>query len=372
MSENSTVNPGAVDTRQPSMEIGLYGFGEALPDPTTGATVSPQQRMAEVLEEAELAEQAGLDVFGVGEHHRPEMFVSNPAVVLAAAAARTSRIRLTSAVSVLGSADPVRLYQDFAMVDVLSSGRAEVMAGRGAFVESFPLFGREARDADALFVENLELLLRLREDPRLTWSGRFRPALDAAAVHPRAVQDRLPVWVGVGGTPSSALRAGRLGLPMALALIGGRPEHGLAPVAAHREGARQAGLAPLPVGTNSHGLVAPTSQAAADEFYPHYAGYHDRYFGERGAPPLTRERYDASIADHGVLVVGSPAQVVETILHHHELYGHSRYLMQTSIGSVPHRLVMRSIELLGTEVAPAVRAELRRQGRPAERAPTAG
>ncbi|NMH97560.1 LLM class flavin-dependent oxidoreductase [Pseudonocardia sp. K10HN5] len=353
------------------MEIGLYGFGEALPDPATGVATSSHRRMAEILEEVELAEQVGLDVFGVGEHHRPEMFVANPAVVLAAAAARTRRIRLTSAVSVLGSADPVRLFQDFALLDVLSNGRAEVMAGRGAFVESFPLFGREVQDSDALFVENIELLLRLREDPPVTWSGRFRPALDAVAVHPRPVQPRLPVWIGVGGTPSSALRAGHLGLPMALALIGGRPEHGLAPLTAHREGARQAGFGPLPVGINTHGLVAPTSQAAADEFFPHYAGYLNTYFGERGMPPLTRERFDGSIADHGVLVVGSPAQVVETILRHHELFGHDRYLMQTSIGSVPHRLVMRSIELFGTEVVPAVRAELRRPGREVERTPSA-
>ncbi|NMH91044.1 LLM class flavin-dependent oxidoreductase [Pseudonocardia bannensis] len=352
------------------MEIGLYGFGEALPDPTTGAATSPQQRMAEVLEEVELAEQVGLDVFGVGEHHRPEMFVSNPAVVLAAAAARTSRIRLTSAVSVLGSADPVRLFQDFALLDVLSDGRAELMVGRGAFVESFPLFGRQAQDSDALFVENLELLLRLREDPPVTWSGRFRPALEAAAVYPRPVRGTLPVWVGVGGTPSSALRAGRLGLPMALALIGGRPGHGLASLTAHREGARQSGSGPLPVGINTHGFVAPTSQAAADDFFPHYAGYFNAIFGERGMPPLTRERFDAAVTDHGLPVVGSPAQVVEAILGHHELFGHTRYLMQTSIGSVPHRLVMRSIELLGTEVAPAVRDELRRRDRGTERAPS--
>jgi probable LLM family oxidoreductase len=354
------------------MEIGLYGFGEALPDPTTGTTASPRQRMAELLEEAALAEQAGLDVFGVGEHHRPEMFVSNPAVVLAAAAARTSSIRLTSAVSVLGSADPVRLFQDFALLDVLSAGRAEVMVGRGAFVESFPLFGREARDADVLFVENLELLLRLREESPVTWSGRFRPGLEAASVQPRGVQERLPVWVGVGGTPSSALRAGRHGLPMALVLIGGTPQHGLAPLNAHREGARLAGLDPLPVAVTTHGFVAPTSQAATEEFYPHYAGYVDRYFGERGAPPLTPERFHGSIAGHGVLVVGSPAQVVETILSHHALFGHSRYLMQTSLGSLPHHLVMRSIELLGTEVAPAVRAELGRQDQGSEPAPATG
>jgi probable LLM family oxidoreductase len=342
---------------QTRFEIGLYGFGEALPDPTTGVPISPQQRMADLLEEAELAEQVGLDVFGVGEHHRPEMFIANPAVVLAAAAARTRRIRLTSAVSVLGSADPVRLFQDFALLDVVSDGRAEVMVGRGAFVESFPLFGRDVQDSDTLFAENLELLLHLRNGEAVSWSGRFRPPLDNASVQPRSVQAPLPVWVGVGGTPASARRAGRLGLPMAMVLIGGTPQHGLAPLTAFREGAEQAGFGRLPVAVTTHGFVAPTAASARDEFFPHYAGYVNKYFGERGMPPLTRERFDRSIDGHGVLVVGSPAQVVETILRHHELFGHCRYLLQTP-GSLPHRLVLRSIELLGTEVAPAVRAEL--------------
>jgi alkanesulfonate monooxygenase SsuD/methylene tetrahydromethanopterin reductase-like flavin-dependent oxidoreductase (luciferase family) len=285
------------------------------------------------------------------------MFVANPAVVLAAAAARTRRIRLTSAVSVLGSADPVRLFQDFALLDVVSDGRAEIMVGRGAFVESFPLFGRDVEDSDPLFVENLDLLMQLRNGAAVTWSGRFRPPLDDASVQPRPVQEPLPVWVGVGGTPASARRAGRLGLPMALVLIGGTPQHGLAPLAAFREAAEQAGFGGLPVALTTHGYVARTTGSARDEFFPHYAGYVNTYFGERGMPPLTRERFERNIGDHGVVVVGSPAQVVETLLSHHELFGHCRYLLQTP-GSLPHRLVMRSIELLGTEVAPAVRAEL--------------
>ncbi|MGY1820705.1 LLM class flavin-dependent oxidoreductase [Geodermatophilus sp. SYSU D00079] len=340
------------------MELGVYTFGDVLRDPHTGTTTSPEQRLADLLEEIELADQVGLDVFGVGEHHRPDYAVSSPATVLAAAAVRTSRIRLTSAVTVLSSEDPVRVFQQYATVDLLSHGRAEVMAGRGSFIESFPLFGHDLDDYDELFAEKLDLLLRLRESPRVTWSGRHRAALHDQPVFPRPVQDPLPVWVAVGGNPQSVVRAGALGLPLALAIIGGEPAR-FAPLAQlHRRAAAQYGHGPLPVSINSHGFVADTSQAAADSFYDTYAEVMTQLGRERGWGPMTRPDFDALAGLHGAVVVGSPQQVAEKILFQHELFGHDRFLMQSSLGAAPHREVLRSIELLGTEVAPIVRAEL--------------
>jgi probable LLM family oxidoreductase len=318
--------------------------------------------MRELLEEATLAEQVGLDVFGVGEHHRPDFVVSAPAVALAAVAALTTRIRLTSAVSVLSSDDPVRVFEEFASLDLISDGRAEIMAGRGSFIESFPLFGYDLDDYDALFAEKLELLLALRSAERVTWSGRHRAPLPGLGVYPRPAQEPLPVWVAVGGSPESAARAGTLGLPMALAIIGGRPERFVPFAELHRRAAAQAGHEPQPqLSINSHGYVAETSQAAGDEFFPPYAAMMNRIGKERGWTGLARQDFDALRTKRGALVVGSPDEVVEKILFQHELFGHQRFMAQMSVGSLPHAQVLRSIELFGTEVAPAVRTEVVRR-----------
>jgi probable LLM family oxidoreductase len=342
------------------MEIGLYSFAEL--DAEHG---DPAARLSDLLEEAELADQVGLDVFGVGEHHRPDFAVSTPAVVLAAIAARTERIRLTSAVSVLSSDDPVRVFQDFATLDLLSGGRAEIMAGRGSFIESFPLFGFDLDDYDSLFAEKLQLLLRLRESERITWSGQHRAPLADVGVYPRPAHE-LPVWVAVGGNPESAARAGTLGLPMALAIIGGMPER-FAPFAElHREAARRAGHEPPRLSINSHGFIADTSQQALDESYPSVSAAMNRIGRERGWQPMQRQDYDAAATLRGANFVGSPQQVVEKILFQHAIFGHDRFLIQLSVGAMPHAQIMRAIELLGTEVAPAVRAELAERVRPTE------
>ncbi len=352
------------------MELGIYTFGELSTDRSAAGTVSPQQRLRHLIEEIELADQAGLDVFGVGEHHRPEFVVSAPAVVLAAAAERTSRIRLTSAVTVLGSDDPVRVFQDFATLDLLSGGRAKIMAGRGSFIESFPLFGYDLREYDQLFAENLELLLALREAERITWRGGHRPAIDDRGVYPRPIQDPLPIWIAVGGTPESAVRAGTLGLPLALAIIGGMPER-FAPFAElHRRAADEAGLARPPFSINSHGFVAESSQQAADDAFPPFAAMMDRIGRERGWPPMSRRQFDESTSLPGANFVGSPQQVIEKILHQHEIFDHQRFMIQFTVGAIAHDKVMRSIELFGGEVAPAVRREVAR--RQAAAAPTAG
>ena len=339
------------------MELGIYTFAELRADPKTGRTISPDERVRNLLEEIELAEQVGLDVFGVGEHHRPDFVVSAPAVVLGAAAVRTERIRLTSAVTVLSSDDPVRVFEEFATLDLLSSGRAEIMAGRGSFIESFPLFGYDLTDYDELFAEKLELLLRLRDSVRVTWSGKHRTPLDDAGVYPRPLQDPLPVWLAVGGNPESAVRAGVLGLPMALAIIGGQPER-FAPFAElHRQAGEQAGHGRLPLSINSHTYVADTSQQAAEEFYPPYAEMMNAIGRERGWSGIRRPDFDALRTRRGALVVGSPQEVIDKILFQHEIFEHDRFLGQISVGTLPHDKVMRSIELFGTEVAPVVRKE---------------
>jgi probable LLM family oxidoreductase len=342
------------------MEIGLYTFAETTPDPATGRLISPGERLRDLLEEIELADQVGLDVYGVGEHHRPDFAVSAPAVVLAAAAARTRRIRLTSAVTVLSSDDPVRVFQDFATLDLLSNGRAEIMAGRGSFIESFPLFGFDLRDYDHLFAEKLELLLKLREGVRVTWRGEHRAALENLPVYPRPQQDPLPVWIAVGGTPQSVVRAATLGLPMALAIIGGPPARFVPFVELYRETARQAGhdLDKLPVSINSHGYIADSAQQAADESFPTHAEVMTRIGRERGWPPFTRARFDAERVPQGSLFVGDPQQVIDKILYEHELFQHQRFLLQMSVGTMPHDRVLRAIELFGTVVAPAVRRAL--------------
>jgi probable LLM family oxidoreductase len=322
------------------MELGVYSFAEV-------DGQHPSERLRDLLEEIELADQVGLDVYGVGEHHRPDFAASAPAVVLAAAAVRTERIRLTSAVTVLSSDDPIRVFQQFATVDDLSNGRAEIMAGRGSFIESFPLFGYELGDYDRLFEEKLERLLDIRA--RRAELG----------IYPEPVQPLLPVWIAVGGTPESAHRAGSLGLPMALAIIGGLPER-FAPFAEiHREAALDAGFdPPPPLSINGHGLVADTSEEAAEAAWPPVKKMMDRIGRERGWPPLERPTYDASRTLRGSAYIGSPQEVAEKILFQHEIFGHQRFLVQFSVGRLPHKTVMRSIELFGTEVAPIVRKEL--------------
>jgi probable LLM family oxidoreductase len=339
------------------MELGLATFGDLRP----GAT--PEQRMRELLEEAQLADELGLDVFAVGEHHRPDYVVSSPAVVLAAIAARTERIRLSSAVTVLSSDDPVRVFQQFAHVDLISGGRAEIMAGRGSFIESFPLFGYDLDDYDELFAEKLELLLRIREAESVSWSGRHRAPLHDAAVWPRPVQDPLPVWVAVGGSPQSVIRAGALGLPLTLAIIGGQPERFAPLVDLYREAVSAAGHDPslARVAINTHAFVGETSAAADSAFAASYLAMMNRIGRERGWPPSGRAEYEALRSPRGALAVGDPEQVAEKLLFEHELFQHDRYMAQISVGAVEHRDVMRAIELFGTRVAPVVRAEVARR-----------
>lgn len=340
------------------MELGITTFAEMTPDPKTGHTISAQERLRDLMEEIELTDQVGLDVYGVGEHHRPDFAVSSPAVVLGAAAVKTKRIRLTSAVSVLSSDDPVRVFQDFATVDLLSGGRAEIMAGRGSFIESYPLFGYDLRDYDELFAEKLDLLLKVRESVRVTWSGKWRAPIDGRGVYPRPVQDPLPVWIAVGGSVNSVIRAGTLGLPLALAIIGGEPARFKPLVDIYRESARRAGHDPatLPVSVHSHGFVADTTEEAIDTFYAPYAYVMSQIGRERGWSAMTREQFDGLRSPRGALYVGTPEYVAEKVNAVCELLELDRFLLHVSVGTMPHAAVMRSIELFGTKVAPAVRA----------------
>jgi probable LLM family oxidoreductase len=339
------------------MELGLATFADL------SSGVSPQQRMRDLIEEGVLAEQLGLDVFAIGEHHRPDFLISSPPVALAAIAAQTERIRLSSAVTVLSSDDPVRVFQQFAELDLISGGRAEIMAGRGSFVESFPLFGYDLDDYDELYAEKLDLLLAIRSSAHVTWSGRLRAPLHNAGVYPRPIQDPLPVWVAVGGSPQSVVRAGTIGLPLTLAIIGGQPERFAPLVALYRQAAQPAGheLATLPLAINTHAFVAETSAQADSAFAAPYLAMMNRIGRERGWPPSGRPEYEALRSPRGALAVGSPEQVAEKILFEHELFGMSRYVGQMSVGAVRHADVLRSMELFGTEVAPIVRAEVARR-----------
>ncbi|WP_205500361.1 LLM class flavin-dependent oxidoreductase [Rufibacter psychrotolerans] len=339
------------------MEIGITTFVENTPDPGTGQLLAPHERMRNLMEEIELADQVGLDVFSIGEHHRPDFIVSSPAVVLAAAAVKTKNIKLSSAVTVLSSDDPVRVFQDFAQVDLLSGGRAEIMAGRGSFIESFPLFGQDLKDYNSLFSEKLELLMLLNKSEKVTWKGKHRPAIDNLGVYPRPHQQELPIWVAVGGTPESVVRAASNGLPMALAIIGGSPERFVPFTNLYKEVYRKAGhdQAKLQLAINSHGYLADDSQKAADEFYGPYAYLMSQIGRERGWSAMSREQYDLMRGPEGSLLVGSPQQVIDKILWEHELFGNTRFLLHISVGTMPHRQVMHAIELLGTVVAPAVR-----------------
>lgn len=339
------------------MEIGLITFADMQPEELSGGSKHAHQRIKELLEEIQLADELGLDVFGVGEHHRPDYAVSSPAVVLAAAASLTKKIRLASAVTVLSSDDPVRVYQDFATLDLLSDGRAEIMAGRGSFIESFPLFGYNLNDYNDLFKEKLELLLKINENEVVSWNGKHRPSIQHLGVYPRAKQESLPIWLAAGGTSASAVRAATLGIPLMLAIIGGRPEQFVPFVNLYRETAAKAGrdLSTLQLGVNNHMYIGEDSQKAGDDFYPYYAAMMNRVGRDRGWPPLTREQFDYSRSAAGALMVGSVQQVIDKILYEHELFGNTRFLAQASVGNVPHKLTMKSIELFGTKVAPVVR-----------------
>ena len=332
------------------MELGLFTFV-----PAGGA--APAQVMRDLMEQAGLADELGLDVFGIGEHHRADYLVSAPAVVLAAMAERTKRIRLTSAVTVLSSDDPVRVFQDFATLDLISGGRAEIMAGRGSFIESVPLFGQDLNEYDELFTEKLDLLLKLRAQEQITWRGKHRPAIGGRGVYPRPVQDPLPVWIAVGGTPQSVVRAGTLGLPLVVAIIGGEPERFAGFVDLYRESGARAGHDPssLKVAISSHGYIADDSKRAADEWFPSHAEVMSRIGRERGWPPETRAHFEQSRGPRGALLVGDPQEVIDKILFEHEIFRMDRFLLQMTVGSVPHAQVMRSIELFATVVAPAVR-----------------
>ncbi|AOK90518.1 LLM class flavin-dependent oxidoreductase [Paenibacillus polymyxa] len=342
------------------MEIGISTFVETTPDPQTGEVISHAQRIREVVEEIVLADQVGLDVYGVGEHHRKDYAASAPAVILAAAAAQTQRIRLTSAVTVLSSDDPVRVFQDFATLDGISNGRAEIMAGRGSFIESFPLFGYDLDNYDELFDEKLELLLKIRESEKVTWKGGHRPVINNLGVYPRPVQNPLPVWIGSGGNQESVVRAGLLGLPLVLAIIGGSPVQFAPLVELYKKAARHAGhdASLLPVASHSHGFIAETTELAADKFFPSTQQSMNVLGRERGWGPYTRSSFDAARSFEGALYVGDSDTVAKKIIHLRKQVGITRFLLHVPVGTMPHDDVMRAIELLGTEVAPRVREEI--------------
>jgi probable LLM family oxidoreductase len=344
-----------------AFEIGIMTFGEITEDPVTGAVPSPRQRARETIEQAEVADQAGLDVFGVGEHHRGDFVGSAPSILLAAAAERTENIRLTSSVTVLGSEDPVRVWEQFATIDLLSAGRAEIIAGRGSYTESFPLFGYDLRDYGDLFREKLDLLLKIREQNPLTWQGRFRPALVDADIAPRADGETIPIWVGVGGSPASAISTGRLGLPMALALLLGPLTFHEQTVDLYRQSAAEAGHDPhaLPISINVHGYVGRTSRQARDVMYPYFAKGMAENNHQRGKGLLIpRAAFDAQASPRAGLLVGSPQEIIDKLLAYHELYGVTRAIIQMGFGGMPQKEHLEAIERLGTEVAPVVRREI--------------
>jgi probable LLM family oxidoreductase len=343
------------------MEIGVDSFAIAIKDPVTGLTIKPVDRMHQLLDEIEVADKVGLDVFGVGEHHRAEFLDSAPAIILAAAASRTKNIRLTSAVTVLSAADPVRVFQEFATLDLISHGRAEIVAGRGSFIESFPLFGFNVEDYDSLFSEKLELLLKIRENTHVRWSGKHRPALTGQAIYPRPLQNPLPIWVGVGGTPASFARAGVLGLPLMVAIIGGEPHRFRPLIDLYREAGVRSGhkLEDLKVGLHMVGFVADTTKEAADVFFPGYAHTFTEIGKERGWPPTTRAQFDALRGPKGALLIGDVETVAKKIVYVNEaLGGVTRITFQMGVSTLPHPKMLRAIELLATGVAPAVNKQL--------------
>lgn len=342
------------------MELGISTFGEVAPEGVSGNALQSNIRMQELLAEAKLADEIGLDVFAVGEHHRPDFIISAPEVALGAIAAVTKHIKLSSSVTVLSSADPVRTFQNFATVDLLSNGRAEIMAGRGSFIESFPLFGYNLNDYDALFEEHLDLLVKINKSEVISWSGKHRPSIKNLGVYPRPLQAALPIWLAVGGTPESAIRAGTMNLPMTLAILGGKPAQYVPFVNLYRQAAKEAGhnMDALQLAINSQFYVADDSQTAADEFYPTYEILMNRVGKERGWSPMTRQQFEYLRLPEGPLFVGSVQQVIDKILYQYKLFKHTRFLAQMVKGTVPHEKIMHAIELFGTQVAPAVRKEL--------------
>ena len=338
------------------MELGITTFAESYPDPKTGVTISHGERLRQVLDEIVLAEEVGLEVYGVGEHHRPDFASSSPAVVLAAAAGRTTRIRLTPAVVILSSDDPVRVYQDYATLDLVSDGRAELLVGRGSFIESFPLFGYSLADYDELFTEKLDLLLAIRDHERVTWSGKFRPAIEDQPIYPRSQQDPLPVWVGVGGSPESIVRAGTRGLPVALAIIGGNPDRFAFFADLHRRTLLESGHDPAraPLAVHAHGYIADTAEQAVNEYYNSYAVAMTRLGRERGWGPMTRAQFDMMRGPEGSLVLGDVETVAKKIIRIRDVLGIDRFMLHISVGTLPHDQVLHAIELLGARVAPMV------------------
>lgn len=344
------------------MDIGIDSFAAASVNTGLETAANNRNSLAELLERIEHADKVGLDVFGIGEHHRKEYLDSASPMILAAAAARTQRIKLTSAVTVLSAADPVRVFQNFATLDLISNGRAEMVVGRGSFTEAFPLFGLNLQDYDALFAEKLELLLNIRDNEVVNWSGRFRPALKNQAIYPRPLQDSLPIWLGVGGTPQSFARAGTLGLPLMVAIIGGETHRFRPLIDLYREAGKQAGHAPerLKVGLHSLGYVGNTTQNAVDDYYPGYAETFTKIGKERGWPPVTRPHFESQIGPRGALIVGNPEDVAEKIIRHSEaLGGIDRVSFQMDSANLSHAQLMVSIELIGTRVAPLVRAAVK-------------
>jgi probable LLM family oxidoreductase len=338
------------------MQVGVDSFAAAFDEASRAENTS--ERLRNLVEQIELADQVGLDSFGIGEHHRRDFLDSAPAVILAAASTRTSRIRLSSAVTVLSAADPVRVFQEFATLDLLSQGRAEMVVGRGSSIEAFPLFGFSLNDYDALFAEKLDLLLKIRENEHLTWSGKYRPALTGQGVYPRPVQDPLPIWLGVGGTPQSFARAGVLGLPLMVAIIGGEPRRFRGLVDLYREAGEKSGHSPdrLKVGVHALGYVAATTDEAVNDFWPGYERAFTDVGKERGWPPVTRAGFEIQRGPQGALIVGNADQVVEKILYYNKtLGGISRITFQMNAASLPHAKLMKAIETLGTRVAPLVR-----------------
>ena len=340
------------------MQVGIDSFA-AWED--SSLSISPSERLRKLVEQIEYADKIGLDLFGIGEHHRKEFLDSAPTVILGAAAARTERIRLTSAVTVLSASDPVRLFQEFATLDLLSQGRAEMVVGRGSFVEAFPLFGLRLEDYDSLFAEKLDLLLKIRDNEHVQWSGEHRPALRGQGIYPRSMQHPLPIWIGVGGTPESFVRAGQLGLPLMVAIIGGETRNFKPLIDLYRESGRQAGYSAdqLKVGVHSLGYVADSTRQAADEFYPGYARTFTKIGKERGWPKMTRGHFDAQLSPQGALIIGDPDEVIQKIIRHSKsLGGISRITFMMNPASLPHEKLMRSTELIGTHVAPALREVL--------------
>lgn len=352
--------PQPLNNQTRPFELGFYNFVDSGTNPLTGSKKNPAEVIKNMLETIELADQVGLDVFGIGEHHRVEYLASAPEVILGAAAARTKNIRLSTAVTVLSSDDPVRVFQRFATVDLISNGRAEIMAGRGSFIESFPLFGYNLNDYDGLFDEKLRLLSQLNESTNITWSGKFRAPLKDLGVYPRPVQEKLPIWVAVGGTPESVVRAASMGLPMALAIIGGMPERFAPYLDLYRQASEEYGFDPneIPLSINSHGFIADTSEEAVNEYYPIQTYNMNKIGRERGWAPSTQEQLEKQRYLRGSDFVGTPDEVIEKILFQYDIFKHQRFLMYMGNNAIDHKKMMHAIELFGTKVAPIVRKEI--------------